>query len=50
MVASIVRGVSVRQRPVRVLQIGGGNFLRGFADWMIQKGNDAGFSITAWWC
>ncbi|WP_433824745.1 hypothetical protein ACQP2E_21625 [Actinoplanes sp. CA-015351] len=32
----------MRQRPVRLLQIGGGNFLRGFADWMIQKGNDAG--------
>lgn len=28
--------------PTRVLQIGAGNFLRGFADWMIQKGNDAG--------
>lgn len=28
--------------PTRVLQIGAGNFLRGFADWMIQRGNDAG--------
>jgi tagaturonate reductase len=27
---------------VRVLQIGAGNFLRAFADWMIQKGNAAG--------
>lgn len=32
----------VIERQVRVLQIGGGNFLRAFADWMIQKGNDAG--------
>ncbi|MEU4693986.1 tagaturonate reductase [Actinoplanes sp. NPDC023714] len=29
-------------RPVRVLQIGAGNFLRAFADWMIQKGNASG--------
>ncbi|BEL06466.1 hypothetical protein Q0Z83_046570 [Actinoplanes sichuanensis] len=28
--------------PTKILQIGAGNFLRGFADWMIQKGNDAG--------
>ncbi len=26
--------------PVKVLQFGTGNFLRGFADWMIQHGND----------
>ncbi|MEU8242522.1 hypothetical protein AB0C07_30080 [Actinoplanes missouriensis] len=31
---------------MRILQIGGGNFLRGFADWMIQKGNDAGVLDT----
>jgi tagaturonate reductase len=37
------RHVIERQtRPVRVLQIGAGNFLRAFADWMIQKGNTAG--------
>lgn len=29
-------------RPVRVLQFGGGVFLRGFFDWMLQKANDAG--------
>jgi tagaturonate reductase len=29
-------------RPVTVLQLGGGNFLRGFVDWMIQVANDAG--------
>ncbi len=29
-----------KQYPVRVLQFGTGNFLRGFADWMIQKAND----------
>jgi tagaturonate reductase len=34
--------VARRQRPVTVLQFGGGNFLRGFVDWMIQVANDAG--------
>jgi tagaturonate reductase len=28
------------QRPVKVLQFGGGNFLRAFADWMIDIAND----------
>lgn len=29
-------------RPVTVVQFGGGVFLRGFFDWMLQKCNDAG--------
>ena len=29
-------------RPERVIQFGEGGFLRGFADWMLQKMNDAG--------
>ena len=29
-------------RPERIIQFGEGGFLRGFADWMIQKMNDAG--------
>lgn len=28
------------QRPVKILQFGEGNFLRAFADWMIQQMND----------
>ena len=32
------------ERPITVLQYGSGNFLRGFADWMIQQSNDAGLS------
>ncbi len=28
-------------RPIRVIQFGEGGFLRGFADWMLQKLNDA---------
>ena len=32
------------QRPITVLQYGSGNFLRGFADWMIQQSNDAGLT------
>lgn len=28
-------------RPVKVLQFGNGNFLRGFTDWMIEKSNEA---------
>ncbi len=30
------------QRPIRVIQFGGGVFLRGFFDWMLQKANDTG--------
>lgn len=33
-------------RPVTVLQFGGGNFLRGFVDWMIQVANTAGVTDT----
>ena len=29
-------------RPITVLQMGGGNFLRGFVDWMIHVANEAG--------
>ncbi|MBQ7339054.1 MAG: tagaturonate reductase [Clostridia bacterium] len=29
-------------RPTKVIQFGGGVFLRGFFDWMLQKANDAG--------
>ena len=29
-------------RPTRIVQFGGGVFLRGFFDWMLQKANDAG--------
>lgn len=29
-------------RPVTVLQMGGGNFLRGFVDWMIHVADEAG--------
>ncbi|WP_192348293.1 tagaturonate reductase [Algoriphagus sp. Y33] len=29
------------QRPVRILQFGNGNFLRGFTDWMVEKSNQA---------
>lgn len=31
---------SPQTRPVKVLQFGGGNFLRGFADWMIDLANE----------
>lgn len=31
-----------KKRPLRVLQFGGGVFLRGFFDWMLQKANDCG--------
>ena len=27
-------------RPIKILQFGEGNFLRAFADWIIQKLND----------
>ena len=28
--------------PIRILQVGAGNFLRGFADWMVHRANEAG--------
>jgi tagaturonate reductase len=31
---------TVQHRPVKVLQFGGGNFLRGFADWIIDVLNE----------
>lgn len=31
-------------RPVKILQFGSGNFLRGFTDWMIEKSNQAGIT------
>lgn len=35
-------GIDARVWPERVLQFGGGAFLRGFADWMIDRLNRAG--------
>lgn len=40
-----------KQYPVKILQFGSGNFLRGFADWMIQEMNEktgfnAGVSVV----
>ncbi|MFN3664990.1 MAG: tagaturonate reductase [Sediminibacterium sp.] len=35
-----ITSLEKKQYAVRVLQFGTGNFLRGFADWMIQKAND----------
>lgn len=32
------------ERPITILQFGSGNFLRGFADWMIQQSNEAGLT------
>lgn len=31
-----------RRLPVRILQFGDGNFLRGFVDWMVEKSNQQG--------
>jgi len=36
-----IKDFEKKSRPVRVLQFGSGGFLRGFADWMLQKLNDA---------
>jgi tagaturonate reductase len=37
-----VQAPDLTVRPVRVLQFGEGNFLRGFADWMIDRMNRTG--------
>lgn len=34
--------VARTERPVRILQFGGGNFLRAFVDWMVEQANTAG--------
>jgi tagaturonate reductase len=40
-----IQKLSRNRHPVKVLQFGNGNFLRGFADWMIQVANEkAGFN------
>lgn len=36
-----------KQRPVRILQFGEGNFLRAFFDWMIDISNEKGVTDTA---
>ena len=33
---------ATRQAPIRILQIGDGNFLRAFVDWMVDVANGAG--------
>ena len=37
-----IREFERMERPIRVIQFGEGGFLRGFADWMLQKLNDQG--------
>lgn len=37
-----IRTLKKTARPERVIQFGEGGFLRGFADWMLQKMNDNG--------
>ncbi|MBN3582684.1 tagaturonate reductase [Algoriphagus aestuarii] len=34
--------ISTNTRPVKILQFGNGNFLRGFTDYMIEEANDKG--------
>ncbi|MEN2281342.1 tagaturonate reductase [Algoriphagus sp. SE2] len=34
--------VQKKERPVKILQFGNGNFLRGFTDYMIEQANDQG--------
>ena len=34
-------GDTMSTRPIKIAQFGGGVFLRGFFDWMLQKANDA---------
>ena len=39
--------VSQAKRPVKVLQFGEGNFLRAFADWILQTANEKGITDTS---
>ncbi|MBR2296124.1 MAG: hypothetical protein IKA43_01810, partial [Clostridia bacterium] len=31
-----------KDRPIKIIQFGGGVFLRGFIDWLVQRANDLG--------
>lgn len=35
-----IQSLPRKNYPVKILQFGAGNFLRGFADWMVQEAND----------
>ncbi len=35
-----IQTLSRKKYPVKILQFGSGNFLRGFADWLVQEAND----------
>ena len=39
--------VEKRERPVRILQFGEGNFLRAFVDWMVDIANERGVTDTS---
>lgn len=39
---TLIQNLPRKTYPVKILQFGAGNFLRGFADWMVQKANDQG--------
>jgi tagaturonate reductase len=39
---TLIQNLPRKTYPVKILQFGAGNFLRGFADWMVQKTNDQG--------
>ena len=46
-----IQELNRKQYPVKILQFGSGNFLRGFADWMVQMANErtgfnAGISVV----
>lgn len=38
-----IKEMKKTERPIRVIQFGEGGFLRGFADWMLQKLNEGGY-------
>lgn len=38
--AEVTQQNDIKKHPIRVIQFGEGNFLRGFVDWMIQEMND----------
>ena len=46
--SSAVSSVTSSLKPTRILQIGDGNFLRAFVDWMVDVANGAGLPTCAW--
>ena len=42
----MLASVEKKERPIRIMQFGEGNFLRAFADYILQTANEKGLTDT----